>query len=85
MKMRGLSTVRNLTVRISGMRMASYILSPHQKTRSTSEESTSGLSGKLRVNRVVNEPNPTGKHTTDLVTYSKPKSKNQTKNSFDVK
>jgi len=85
MKMRGLSTVRNLTVKISGMRMASYTLSPHQKARSTSAESTSGLSEKLRVNRVVNEPNPTGKHTTDLVMYSKPKSKNPTKFSFDVK
>jgi hypothetical protein len=77
--------VRNLIVKISGMRMASYTLSPHQKARSTSVESTSGLSEKLRVRSVVNDPNPTGKHTTDLVTYSKPKSKTPTKISSDEK
>jgi len=77
--------VRNLTVKISGMRMASYTLSPHQKARSTSVESTSGLSEKLRVRPVVSDPNLTGKHTTDLVTYSKPKSKNQTENSSEEK
>jgi len=85
MKMRGLSTARNLTVRISGMRMASYILSQRQTTKSTSGENTSGPLGKLRVNPVVNDPNPTGKNTTDLVIYSKPKSKNQTKTSSGEK
>jgi len=85
MKMHGLLMVRNLIVKISGMLMASYILSPHQKARSTSAESTSGLSEKLKVNPVVNDPNPTGKHTTDLVIYSRPKSKTQTETSSGEK
>jgi len=85
MKMRGLSTERNLTVKILGMRMASYTLSQHQRARSTSVESTSGLSEKLRVRPVVSDPNLTGKSIMAPVICSKPKSKNQIKNSFDVK
>jgi len=85
MKMRGLLTVRNLTVRISGMRMVSFTLSQHQTVRSTSVESTSGLSEKLKVNRVVNDPNLTGKSIMAPVIYSKPKSKTLTKISSDEK
>jgi len=76
---------RRLIVKISGMRMASYILSQRQTTKNTSAESISGRFGKLRVNPVVNDPNPTGKNTTDLVIYSKPKSKNPTETSSDEK
>jgi len=85
MKIHGLTTGRRLIVKISGMRMASYILSQRQTTKSISEESISGPLGKLRVNPVVNDPNPTGKNTTDLVIYSKPKSKNPTKTSLGEK
>jgi len=85
MKILGRSTVKSLTVKISGMRMASYILLQRQTTKNTSGENTSGPLGKLRVNPVVNDPNPTGKNTTDLVIYSKPKSKNPTETSSGEK
>jgi len=77
--------VRNLIVKISGMRMASFTLSQHQRARSTSVESTSGLSEKLRVRPVVSDPNLTGKSIMAPVIYSKPKSKTPTKISSDEK
>jgi len=85
MKIHGLTTERRSTVKISGMRMASYILSQRQTTKNTSVESIFGRFEKLRVNPVVNDPNPTGKNTTDLVTYSKPKSKILTETSSGEK
>jgi hypothetical protein len=85
MKTRGHLTVRNLTVKISATPMGLCTALRLQKARSTSEESTSGLSEKLKVNRVVNDPNQTGRHTMVPVTYSKPKLKNLTEISSNEK
>lgn len=85
MKTSGLLMVRILTVKISATPMGLCIALRHQRAKSTSEESTSGLSEKLKVNRVVNDPNRTGRHTIAPVTYSKPKLKNQTKISSNEK
>jgi hypothetical protein len=78
MKTHGHSTGKYSTVKILATRMGSYTLSPHLTVRSTLGASTSGPSGKLRVNPVVNDPNLTGNPTMVPVKCSKLKSNNQT-------
>ena len=78
MKTRGLLMGKYSTVKILATRMGSYTLSPHLTVRSTSEENTSGPSGRLRVNPVVNDPNLTGNPTMVPAKPLKKKSKNQT-------
>jgi len=85
MKTHGLSTGKNLTVKISATRMGSYILSPLLTVRSTSVENTSGPSGKLRVNPVVNDPSLTGNPIMVPVKSSRQRSNNQTKISLGEK
>ena len=85
MKTHGHLMVRNLTVKISATPMGLCIALRHQRAGSTSVESTSGLSEKLKVNRVVNDPNQTGKHTMAPVIYLKPKLKNLTEISSNEK
>ena len=72
---RGHLTEKSLTVKISEPRMGLCMLLQHRKARSISDVNTSGLSVKPVEKVDASDPNPTGKHTMDPVTYSKLRSK----------
>jgi hypothetical protein len=72
---RGHLTEKSLTVKISEPRMGLCMLLQHRKARSISEENTSGLSVKPVERVAASDPNPTGKHTMDPVTYSRQRSR----------
>jgi len=79
MKTHGRSTEKSLQVKISATRMVLSTSSRHQKARSISDVNTSGLSVKPVEKVAASDPNPTGKHTMDPVTYSNLRSKILTK------
>ena len=68
-------TEKSLTVKISGTPTGLCILLRRRKARSISEENTSGLSERPVEKVDASDPNPTGKHTMDPVSYSKLRSK----------
>jgi len=75
MKILGHSTEKSLTVKISATRMGLCMSLRHRKARSISDVNTSGLSVKPVERVAASDPNPTGKHTMDPVSYSKLRSK----------
>ena len=79
MKIHGPLTEKSLQVKISGTHTGLCMSLRHRKARSILDVNTSGLSVKPVEKVDASDPNPTGKHTMDPVTYSKLRSKILTK------
>ena len=75
MTIHGPLTEKSLQVKISGTHTGLYTSLQRRKARSISDVNTSGLSVKPVEKVAASDPNPTGKHTMDPVTYSKLRSK----------
>ena len=85
MKILGHLTEKSSKVKISATPTVSFTSSPRRMARSILDVNTSGLSVKPVEKVDASDPNPTGKHTMDPVTYSKLRSKILTNPSSDEK